>query len=358
MSYDIVRSIRISGDAVYFSAAPNNVYPRTFEKFEVPGYTEIYCKHGMKALLKEISKHVHNGNYHLSGGSKLTRLLEESHQKLLSRAPLNSFLDDDHAAEFMANVTVRRLEDPSISIHSDWVNKELDALDCLRYDKRAVMEICKKNPYAFHYAAGEISCDRDVAKQYIEQCSHMTLFAFPRYFNNDKELAMLALSQNGCTFRVLSESLRADKDIIRMAFAQNLAGREFFEHLPDLIPAETRADKELMRELVTICPALHVDRARDILTDFETAKVWASNGKWILGNLHAVPKEYLADPEMQTILLSRIDEPMARGKLKNALEDRGVQLVISKPSLSAQISGAESRKGDGRQNNKDIEKER
>lgn len=345
MSYDIVRSIRISNGVVYFSAAPNNVHPRTFERFEVPKYTEIYQEQGMKALLKEISKQVHNGNYHLRGGSKLTSLLEESHQKLRSRVTLVNFLDEEHAADFMANVTARRLEDPSISIHNDWVNMELAVLEGLRYDKKSVLEICKKNPQAFHYAAGEISCDRVAAKEYIQQCSHMILFSFPRYFNNDKELALLALPHNGCIFRDLSSSLRSDKDIIRMAFDQNLNGRRFFEHLPDLIPSETRADKEFMRELVTICPSLHVHRAPDILTDFETAKAWASNGKWFLSNLHVVPQEFLADPNMQAILLSRIDEPMAKGKLKNALEDRGVQLAIGKPSLSDQISDASTRTG-------------
>lgn len=349
MSYDIVRSITIKGNAVYFTSAANNISPRTFERYEAPGYSEIYQKQGMKALLQEIARNVWTGNYRLQGGSAITRLLSEGYMLLRNEPTLTHFLDEGHASEFMANLAVRRMDVPEPGAQNTWIATQLAQFESLRHDKRAVLDICKTKPDAFGHAAGEVYCDRDTAKEYIRECSHMLLFTFPSEYSNDKELAMLALPQNGCLYRQLSEPLRADKDIIRLAFCTNIPVRQFFEHLPDLIPSEVRKDKAFMREILEICPSMHVDRARDILSDLESAKVMAKYNRWALGNLHCVPREYLTNREFQAVLLDRFREPEERDKLRGAFRSFNLPLFEdARPSLDDRISGAKARAGEGR----------
>lgn len=349
MSYDIVRSITIKDNKIFFTSAASNVSPRTFERYEVPGYSELYQKQGMKALLQEIAKNVWNGNYHLQGGSAIARLLSEGHMLLRDEPILARFLDEGHASEFMANLAVRRMDVPEPGAQNAWVATELARLESLRHDKRAVLDICKSKPDAFGYAAGEVYCDRDTAKEYIRECSHMLLFNFPSEYSNDKELAMLALPHNGCIYRQLSESLRADKDIIRLAFCTNIPDRQFSEHLPDLIPSEVRKDNTFMRELLEICPVMHVDRARDILSDLENAKTMARHNKWARANLHSVPREHLTNREFQAVLLDRYQSPEERDKLRGAFRCFNLPLFEdAKPSLEDRISGAQARAGEGR----------
>lgn len=362
MSYDIVRSIAIKDNKVFFTSAASNVSPRTFERYEVPGYSEIYQKQGMKALLQEIAKNVWNGNYRLQGGSAIARLLGEGHMLLRDESSLARFLDEGHASEFMANLAVRRMDDPEPGAHNTWIATELTRLEGLRHDKSAVLDICKVKPDAFSYAAKEVYNDRDTAKEYIRECSHMLLFTFPLKYHNDKELALLALPHNGCIYRQLDVPLRADKDIIRLAFCTNIPDRRYSEHLPDLIPSEIRKDKEFMRELLEICPVLHVHRTPDILSDLESAKTMAKHNRWAITNLSRVPTEHLRNKELQAVLLERYQEPGDHDRLQKFFQEMSIPLHDDvKPSLEDRITGAQARAGEGRgdkpQKDKDIGRE-
>lgn len=74
MSYDIVRSIKITDGRVFIKAAPSNVYPRDYEEFECKSLTKILQEEGQEKLDIRILREFESGNFHGSIG-KYTRQL-------------------------------------------------------------------------------------------------------------------------------------------------------------------------------------------------------------------------------------------------------------------------------------------
>ena len=335
MSHSIIKSISIIKDSVYITSAPNNVRPLTFERYESEYFTDIYRRGGYEALLKELAIQVWKGNYHLRGNSKICRSLQIGLDVLSGDRNLCGFLDTEHAAQYIADfayniITVGKSPFPDIT-----------KLQALRHDKSAVIQMCDKNPAAFDYAAEEIRKDRDVAMEHIRNNSHKLLFNMPTYFRDDKELAMLALKGSGPIYRHLSPELQADKEVIRLAFDPNQP-RDYFEHLPDLIPESLRNDKAFMKELVTLCPQMHFFRTPELLEDKQIVQAWLETGAWSPDTLKDVPTALLNDPDIQsTIRTSAADKPDTLKKAEAILAERGI--LPAKPSLDSLLKAAENK---------------
>lgn len=342
MSFDYVRSITIKGGQVYITAAASNISPRTYHQDVSEYHSKLYRESGLHALLKDIAADVHNGNYRLGNGSLIARRLSEANDHLIRHKHLKNFLDSEHASKFMADYASMMLQNPRCD-PSEFLREEFQTLNALRSDKAAVLQICKSNPAAFDLADPAISTDRECAKEFIQNCAGNIRFNFPQAFLDDKDLAILALNQDGCIFRQLPLSLREDKDIVQLAFDQEKS-RTYFEHLPDLISPSLRKNVSFMRELVQSCPSLHIHRAKDILDDFETMKIWAEKGKWVIHDLYCAPKKYLNSPEIHDILLNRFNSPEDIEYLQRKYKELGLKAPKpQKKSLSQQISAAANR---------------
>ncbi len=328
MSHEIVKSIQFKDNKVYLTSAANNVSPITFSQWECTAFSKIYQEQGRHAALEAICSDVWNGNIHLrSSGSKLCKLIDQSFSFIRSTA-LRNFLDEGRGAAFLANTTEKLMD------NTGYVPlQELFELNALRNTRETVLEVCTKNPEAFLYASPAIQQDREAAQKYVDKCSDMLMFRFPVYFKEDKELALAALPQNGCIFRDLGPGLRGDPDIVRLAFRADM-DRKFFEHLPDLISPSLRSDPAFIRELISICPSIHMFRTPELLNDRETALHWSKNGKFFPYSANELPPKYLPDPEFQNVFLERFgNDEKCMSTLQQAYEKRGLTF----PSLSKGI---------------------
>jgi hypothetical protein len=68
MSYDIVRSIKIKDEKVFVKAAPNNVYPRTYEEWECASLTKILQEEGQEKFDITILREFESGNFQGNAG--------------------------------------------------------------------------------------------------------------------------------------------------------------------------------------------------------------------------------------------------------------------------------------------------
>lgn len=342
MSYQIIKSITIKGDSVSITSAPNNVSPRTFHKWSADTYDEIYCQKGLEGFLKEFSKDVWKGDYHLSpSGSKYVKALAAALDAIYCYSPsLRHFLDDDRGSSLLASAAVKYLKTNTFS------DKDFASYEALRSDPPVVLDVCSKKPVAFSYAAESVQQSREVAKAYIKQCSGKLGFQYPAHFRDDKELVMAALNGNGCIYRQIGQNLCADPDITRLAFASNLEGRSFHEHLPDLIPTSLRQDPSFIQEIIRICPQLHLHRAPEILDNRDTALVAAqvcTPVPYVFDNFR---NDQLADPIFQEIMTSRCDEPESLKKLQSIYSKRGIPApALAQPtgSLDSLIAKASAK---------------
>lgn len=333
MSYEIVKSISIQDNKVFFTSASNNIYPRTFERYEVNSLSELYNKGGLEALLPYIAKNVWEGNFHLHRGSKLCKLLLEGYEKLSESVMLRHFLDTDRAAKYMTAYTLFRMnkgQEPSL--------KELHAL---RNNKEAVLEVCSKNPAAFNFAGDAVCRDRETAKAYIEANGHQLLFSMPLHFRADKELAKLALERDGTTFRQLDPSILDDKELIALAFDSTL-DRPHFEHLPDLIPPEVRKDTAFMVRVISKCPQMHLFRALDLAENKDIVKALLDTRNWNPFSLRNIPSRILSDPDIQNKIRTSMQSKPDKLKIaEGILLEKGI--ILRKPSLDEQLHQAEKK---------------
>lgn len=338
MSYDIVRKIQITDDKVFLTSASSNVSPQEFETWECEYYSKMLKEQGKDAVMQSIAGNVWDGNYHLRHDSKVCQLLDMAFVELRTNENLACFLDTDTAAKYIADLTLYRLGD------KDHPKKpQIADLERLRHGKYAVMDICKRNPMAFNYADEKIQSDRKLAREFIFNCAGLIMFQFPEKFKNDKNLAMLALIENGCIYRQLSPELQADKMITRLAFEESLP-RRFHEHLPDLVPANLRKDIPFMTSLLKHCPSMHVFRTPELLERRDFALMWVENGKWVLNDLNILPKRFLEDPQFRTILLERYKEdPKALATLQNKYGI--IQEDVGKVPLKDLLTAADQKRG-------------
>lgn len=323
MSYEIVKGITFKNNKVFINSADSSIRPLYFNKWEAERLSMLYQENGKAATIQAIAKEVWNGNFRLRKGSKLCNRLIFALQDIRQNRMLSGFLDEDHAAAYMTKVVLHEMKDPN---HT--VGPSIRDLEPLRHDRETVLTICQKNPGAFNYAAEEITGDRETAKEFIHLCASSVMFHYPQKFADDKELAQMALQQNGCNYRELSRNLQGDRDIVRLAFDATLP-RSHHEFLPDLIPEKLRKDIPFMCDLIHNCPPLHFERVPDILANRDVAMALAESAKYFLYEVKYIPKKYLADPKLQNILAARFKDkdPRQWDALQMKFADAGVALA-------------------------------
>lgn len=318
MSYLIINEIKIADKKVFVTSASSSLHRRIFETYEVKQLSDILGERGIQGVLSWIAQLYRDGEYRLSGQTYICRIVREEYKKLPS--VLRSFLDDERLGEYVGECAAARFEKKRIN---RWERHQ--ELDRLRYDKAAVLEICKKRPQAFQYADADLQKDREVAESYIEQCADDLFFEFPKYYESDKELIIKALKKNGCLYRKLNDLMKQDRDLILLAFDSSIQ-RRFVEHLPDVIPTKIRKDREFVKKLLDTGIHIHINRAPELVEDREAALIWVKKGKYVLADLYVLKKEYLEEREFQDILIDRFSEPSKMESLQQKFKEAGVKL--------------------------------
>lgn len=110
MNYEIVESIVIQEEKVYFSGAANDVRPLNFIHREEPVLSTIFREEGMRALLAAILRDVYHGRIHLRASSMITRALRKAIHSLTLEALHR--LDEDTVVHCLSIVTEKILLNP------------------------------------------------------------------------------------------------------------------------------------------------------------------------------------------------------------------------------------------------------
>lgn len=310
MSYTIVDGVEICNGKVYISATSNNVSPTRFTTYEADTLSKIHQKDGMEGVLKWLAVLQRDGEVRLNGTDPICKHIREGMNLLPN--DLLAFLDDEKLGDFIRDYAISKMKGKRFNS-----KKRLETLQALRDDEKQVLDICRTRPESFACASQHVQCDKTAAMEYIKQCGGMIMFCFPRHFAGDREVAVMAFKMNGCTYRQLHPSLQKDKEIVELAFNSEM-DRYSYEDIPDVIPEILRSDRVFMKKIIRICPGLHISRTPDILKDRDCALTWVEYGKWVLNELHLLPKEYLEDSEFQKSLNQRYPDPESQEKLKKA----------------------------------------
>ena len=334
MSYEIVKSIGIQDNKVYFTSVSNNVYPKEFERYEVKSLSEIYGKGGLEALLPVIAANVWNGNIKLYKSSKLCKLLSEGYENISQSVMLRNFLDTKRASNYIASWVLYRMEKGP--------EPDLNKLHALRLDKEAVLDICSKNPMAFNFAGDSVCKDRETAKAHIIANGHMLMFNMPLHFRKDKELAKLAIERKGTLFRQLDPSIMGDKELISLAFDSTL-NRPTYETSPQFIPPEVRKDTAFMVQLILKCPRMKLFETPDLAENKDLVKALFNTRNWDPYILRNIPNRILKSPEILDLIQTSLQEKPVHQKLAQQIlfSEKGV--LLKKPSLQNQVERAENK---------------
>lgn len=79
MSYEIVKLIQITDNAVFMRADSNNVTPKCFDKREQPYFSQMLQNHGREAVELEIMRLYENGSFQAGTQNRYTRALDRLH---------------------------------------------------------------------------------------------------------------------------------------------------------------------------------------------------------------------------------------------------------------------------------------
>jgi len=74
MSYDVIKSVKIENGKVMVNVASSNVYPRTFEDWEIKKLSALLKEKGIDAVELEIMKAYEEGNFQSSSGKYVRAL--------------------------------------------------------------------------------------------------------------------------------------------------------------------------------------------------------------------------------------------------------------------------------------------
>lgn len=330
MSYEIVKSVTVKGGKVFVNSAPNNVSPLTFSKWECPAFSEAYVQYGNLGLLTAIAKEAWTGNFKLRAGAKFNDAVLKAFAYLEpNHSDLRHFLDKGCGASLIGGIAYQYMISHSYTLQS---YKAIQFYESLRKDVSSVLDVCKNNPAAFHYADESIQKDREAAKFYIEQCAGQLGFQMPPYFCNDITLATAALQKDGLQYRLLSESLRADPEIISLAFNASCPGREHYEFSLGLVPEPCKEDPAIVQNIISICPKLHISNSTQVLENRDTAKAFVQNSAWMPGYAFYLPARYLAESEFKNMLTSTCKTPEQMEELKSIYKLYDLSLEATEPT--------------------------
>lgn len=312
MSHEIVKSISIKKDKVFLTSADSSLRPLHFHRWECEGLSEILREKGRVALLASIGEDIWSGNLHLRRGNKLCQLFLEARNAFPRDMHYTTF-DCKTAGSFLGQMVSALEKDPSSDL-SVFVQRALEK----RNDRDYILDAAMRTGHNYlNYASEDVQKDRAFALGVLRAGGGTAWFDYPQHFRDDKAFALEALKLNGCFYRQLSDGLKADKEIIRKAFAEE-ADKRYHEHLPDLIPPEVycsfnasthklEIDKSFILRLLDICPSMHMDRIPYLLTNREIVLKWAQVGKFFPYSFSELPQEYKSDPEVQKTLIKRFE---------------------------------------------------
>lgn len=346
MSHEIVKSISIKDHKVYLTSAANNLRPLTFERWECTSLSQILEEQGREALYAKIGQEVWDGNFELRSGSNLCKLFQRARNAFPSDMNFTSF-DSKAAGKFMGQMVSSLEADPFANL-SKYVNQAL----ALRNDRDYILEAAHRTGHNYlNYANPDLQKDKAFAIEVLQAGGRSAWFTYPKQFQDDKEFALEAVKLNGCFYRQLGESVKADRDIILEAFRES-PDKQYHEHLPDIIPPAAlydfekdplrpTFDKAFFMNLLDACPSMHLDRTPFLLQHRDVALKWAEVGKFFPYSVKNLPKQYLTDKAFQDTLCKRFEGTFKYDVLMEKFEEMGVPL--SKPSLDAKIQSAQSR---------------
>lgn len=348
MSHEIVKSISLKSDKVYVTSAANNVRPLYFDLWEWQRASEVFAQEGREAVFAMIGQEVWDGNFHLYRGSKLCNLFLKAREAFPAKLSFMNF-DSEIAGKYLGKMVLKLESDISADLTPE-VNEMLK----YRNNREHILNAAKVKGYNFlNYASEEIQSDREFALEVLKAGGGCAWFDYPVKYRSDKEFAIEALKQNGCFFRNLDESLQRDRELIFLAYQEDLPERRFHEHLPDCIPESVyikkdtqELDSEFICKLLDLCPSIHLERSARLLTDPQVAKKWCEVGKFFPHSASHLPEYYLKDSEYQKILLERCDTDEKMACLERIFKQKGIVLqelhATQKPSLELQLQKLET----------------
>lgn len=339
MSHEKVKGISLTDNKVYLTSADSSLRPLYFTRWECKPLSQIYAEQGRAAVLSALGKDIWNGELQLyKSSSKLCKLFLAARDALPHNLHFSNY-DGKTAGEFLARMVMKLEKDPHADLSSD-----VEEMLAKRNDRDYILDVAHRTGYNFLDFAGEdLQKDRQFNLQVLSAGAGRPWFVYPHHFSDDRDFALAALPYNGCFFRSLSPALRADKEIICLAFQED--GRTYHEHLPDTLPATVLADQAFMKHLIEICPSLHLSRTPALLLDRELSLTYAKHGKYTLYQLDLIPKKFLQTEEFKCVLLERFGE----GEAFSKLTDQYIGLGLIPPerhreSLADQIQKAETQR--------------
>ena len=207
--------------------------------------------------------------------------------------------------------------------------------------------------------------DREFALEVLRAGNGAAWFDYPEAYKDDKVFALEAVKLNGCFYRRLGDSVKADREVIKEAFRE-APDKKYHEHLPDVIPPlalldlETNPlrpsiDKKFIMELLDSCPSMHMSRIPVLLNDRDIALKWAQLGRFFPYSVGDLPKQYLMDKDFQDVLYKRFEGTEKFDVLLKRFSEFGVQL--NKKSLDQQIASASTRTAESQPSDKAPAKE-
>lgn len=348
MSYELIRGITVEQDKVYLTSADSNVSPRMFAKWECEPFSKILAEEGRDALLAKIGEEVWNGEIQLQRGNKLCKLFLAAREALPADMNFSNY-DSKTAGEYLGKMVAKLERDPAADLSAD-----VQEMLTLRNDRDHILTCAKQTGFNFlNYATDpEVQQDRELALEVLKAGGKCAWFSYPVWFNKDREFAMEALKLNGCFYRELDESLKKDREIIVQAFREE-PGKQFHEHLPDLIPPDVYCrmddenrvsiDLDFIYELLEICPAMHLDRNRLLLHDRDIALKWCEVGKFFPHSITDLPEQFLRDEEFQDVLCKRFEGSDKYDYLIRNFSLKGVLLSAPGESVDHKIRSAQAR---------------
>lgn len=349
MSYEIVKSIAVTKDKVFLTGADSSLHPLHFHRWECEPLTKILREQGREALYATLGEDVWNGNIHLRQGNKLCRLFLEARSAFPRNLHFSNF-DSKAAGGYLGRMVSALEQNPNADL-SSIVSEALT----IRNDRDYILDAAKRSGYNFlDFASEEVQSDRAFALKVLHAGSGRAWFRYPNYYNADKDFAMEALKLNGCFYRELNDSLKADREIILEAFRESET-RRFHEHLPDLIPvtayfksnaaaSQSAYDTEFLCDLLDKCPSMHMSRAPWLLQNREIVEKWVQVGRFFPHSVTEVPKEYLQDKKIQSLLCKRFEGTDKYAALMQRFADVGIQLPHE--PLAQRINAVSSRTAD------------
>lgn len=355
MSHEIVKSISIKDDKVFLTSAASNVRPLDFKKWECTSFSKILAEKGKCALYAIIGQEVWNGNLELRQGSKLCKLYLEARSAFPSGLSFLS-LESKAAGKFLGKMVSSLEANPNADL-SGFVKQAL----ALQNDRDYILEAAHRTGHNFlNYASQEVQKDRAFALEVLRAGNGAAWFDYPEAYKDDKDFAMEAVKLNGCFYRRLGDSVKADREVIKEAFRES-PDKKYHEHLPDVIPPlalfdlETNPlrpsiDKKFIMELLESCPSIHMSRIPVLLNDRDIALKWAQVGRFFPYSVGDLPKQYLLDKDFQDVLYKRFEGTEKFDVLLKRFADFGIQL--NKKSLDLQIASAVARAAEARSSDK------